>query len=352
MKVSCDLILHVFLTLQSAVSHLDIKMRGLVLTVIAGAYFFVHATSLDDSDQAIAAFNMSASLHLDELAHNQLGRLQPYSSAVNVRTNVSTYASGERSFDREDQTNEERLEFPWHSMPSWIIEGGMKIWLRFKTNPGVAFERLGLAKRRMKPRIFACWMKYFAWYKSLDSTFGYPMAADMLVRSGGNIDEVVAILISLCRDGRKKGEKAEQLHNALAKRLEASTDDKMQNAWQRSESDPRVVFQILGLGHVNALTEKQGSAIQWLKYTEMLKRLNDPLKMSDEDVAKTLIGKEKPRHQGIPELISKVGQLDSISYLVGPLQSASRARSKTYEELIGVMQRQLHIFQETGQLRG
>ncbi|CAI5728420.1 unnamed protein product [Hyaloperonospora brassicae] len=326
-------------------------MRGLVITVIAGTYFFAHATSLDDTDQAITAFNMSASLHLGELAHNQLGRLQPYGSAVNVSTNVSTYASGERLFDHIDQTNEERLELPWHSMPSWIIECGMRIWLRFKTSPSVAFERLGLAERRIKPRIFAFWMKYFAWYERLDSTFDYPMAADMLVRSGGNIDEVVAILMSFFQDGRIK-EKAKLLHNALAKRLEAATDDVMQNAWQRSKSSPRVVFQILGLDRANALTEKQGSVIQWLKYTEMLSRLDDPLKMSDEHVAQMLIAKGKPSPQGIPELISAVDQLARLRYLVGPLQTASYTRTKTYADHIEAAQRILERFQETGQLRG
>ena len=318
-------------------------MHGLVLPVI-GTFVLVHAESLDSSDQAMIASNLRHALPSDETASNQPGHRQPEtnSSAVDIPTPLAQglNISAEGGFGRNEYTNEERLNIPWHTMPDWMIKLSMSRWHRSKTHPDIACKRLGLTEGPIDLRVFALWLYYVDRFEK-EGKLSLIDVFDKYEKltTKRSVEEVVTILKSLRRVKRMK-ETAKILHKALAESLKLELSA-IPSAWLQSGWTPEEVFGVFELGKEKNLNAEPGPAIQWLKFTELLRAENDARQIPAENAAQLLLGNrfgiENSEH-----FIEYVEKLPKLGYLGESLRRALEKRKERGRALIRAAEKAKH----------
>uniref|UniRef100_A0AAV1T299 RXLR phytopathogen effector protein WY-domain domain-containing protein n=1 Tax=Peronospora matthiolae TaxID=2874970 RepID=A0AAV1T299_9STRA len=318
-------------------------MHGLVLPVIS-TFVFVHAESLNRSDQALIASNLRPALPSDNSASNQPGHRQPETngSAVDIPTPLAPglNISAEGEFGRNEHTNEERLNIPWHITPDWMIKLRMSNWLRSKTPPDIACKRLGLTKGPIDLRVFAFWLYYVNRFeKKVGLSCLEVFDKYNKLTTERSVEEVAAILKSLRRVKRLEGT-AQLLHRALADSLKMELNT-MTSAWQQSGWTPKEVFEVFELGKKGNLYAGPGPAIQWLQFTELLRTEGDARQIPTEDAAQLLIG-NRFSIENSEQFIKYVEQRPLISHLGGSLRQALEERKKSGESLIRAAENTKH----------
>ncbi|CAI5741940.1 unnamed protein product [Hyaloperonospora brassicae] len=122
----------------------------------------------------------------------------------------------------------------------------------------------------MDSQTFEMWLAHADLYSSKHTDFDDSKTLKVLLENPISIGKVVKLLVDVAEDGEKAlSTKAARLHIALAE-SQGLAQDVMQLAWLETRHDPTTIFKILSKGDKDFLTKRPKSAIEWLKYNELV----------------------------------------------------------------------------------
>ncbi|CAI5710265.1 unnamed protein product [Hyaloperonospora brassicae] len=212
--------------------------------------------------------------------------------------------------DAKGHSSEERMDVvPLESLLAQFGEYFTKL-------PLYKFRELGLEKGQMDVQNFVTWLDLLSRVVKKDPTWKSEKAVDMLMEAGVTV-EAVKVLLKL-QGHNKFSKQAIQMYRYIAENV-PSDSDAMVQVWKDMKLNPYHVFESLALYRPDSIFLSPGSSIQWLKYTERLRKDNADIQMTIEDIATALYDKEYDRTI-IANFMEKVEKVDDLALLAKPLR--------------------------------
>ena len=275
------------------VEHLsNMHKLGLVLTAFCIVLWGQTESVIDSNWTNVAARSPRTSSHHFEATDGTPSLLQPSSS--NTDTNASMTQqfprlndAGMIGFDRNNYENENRvgISSPWSLADHALFL--TRMLSRQDIRPKSEFKRLGLHEGPMDDHKLASWLKHLSLYERwYPASLDYSAALKLLMRDGTQTDAAERLL-SL-RHLRRLDSVISIMHKKLVESY-PPTSGVMLTIWQALEVSPRKLFHMLRLNEAESLTTSWSSTIQWLWYTEILRRRNLINAISIEETAELLL---------------------------------------------------------------
>ncbi|CAI5729899.1 unnamed protein product [Hyaloperonospora brassicae] len=274
-------------------------MHKLCVVLSAFSLFcWVNAENSIDGDGATAAAPNPMTFALIPTTSDSLRLLPSHRSAVdstasaaNRNLELGTQAV-EQSKNHKLQINEERY------LPELVTPVMLDIYMKVvgvhELSPTRVADLLGISGKSITPEILKRWLKFIRLYAA---TGGEEKAKEAyrVLTSRRKAMDVVGDLLQLETGGDKvMKEQVAGMFKQLSQDLSFWYYG-LPGIWRKKKVNPVILAEKLGISHTESLSEFQSSAIDWLKYTMVLKNSKDPeelaISISVDEMYDILFGK-------------------------------------------------------------